>query len=240
MPHSLLLLLKGPMQSWGDESRYKTRATATTPTKSGIVGLIAAAQGRRRTDEIEDLAALKLAVRVDQSGSLLRDYQTAQPWQTKPNSAGQLVTRYFLSDAAFLVAVESEDRAQLENIAAALKSPVFPLFMGRRSCPVHPGLVVGLIDTDGEQALRGHDTWYATDQHKKQSPKDVSLALYRDAAPTETGGVPRQDVPLSFDPQHRHYGWRDVIRSDDVEIQNPDGKERVSPRDIYFETVVQA
>lgn len=228
------------MQSWGDESRFKTRATATTPTKSGIVGLIAAAQGRRRTDEIEDLAALKMAVRVDQSGSLLRDYQTAQPWQTRPNDSAQLVTRYFLSDAAFLVAVESEDRALLENIADALKSPAFPLFMGRRSCPVHPGLVVGILDAAGEQALRNHETWYATAQHKKQSPKDISLALYRDALPAEEGGVPRQDVPLSFDPQHRRYGWRDVIRCDDVEMHNPEGKEHTSPRDIYFETVVQA
>lgn len=228
------------MQSWGDESRFKTRATATTPTKSGIVGLIAAAQGRRRTDEIEDLAALKLAVRVDQSGSLLRDYQTAQDWQRKPNEAAQLVTRYFLSDAAFLVAVESDDRALLEKISDALRKPAFPLFMGRRSCPVHPGLVVGIVDNAGEQALREHKTWYATSQHKRQSPKGISLALYRDALPSEEGGVPRQDVPLSFDPQHRRYGWRDVIRCDDVEIHNPEGKEHPSPRDIYFETVVQA
>lgn len=228
------------MQSWGDESRFKIRATATTPTKSGIVGLIAAAQGRRRTDEIEDLAALNLAVRVDQSGSLLRDYQTAQEWQTKPNEPAQLVKRYFLSDAAFLAAVESDDRALLESIADSLKAPAYPLFMGRRSCPVHPGLVVGIADTGGEQALREHRTWYATAQHKRQSPKQVFLALYRDALATETNGVPRQDVPLSFDPQHRRYGWRDVIRCSDVEMQNPEGKEHSSSRDIYFETVVRA
>ena len=39
MSYSLLLLLKGPMQSWGDESRYGTRATGTTPSKSGVIGL---------------------------------------------------------------------------------------------------------------------------------------------------------------------------------------------------------
>lgn len=228
------------MQSWGDESRFKIRATATTPTKSGIVGLIAAAQGRRRTDEIEDLAALNMAVRVEQSGSLLRDYQTAQEWQTKPNEPAQLVTRYFLSDAAFLAAVESDDRALLENIAEALRSPAFPLFMGRRSCPVHPGLVVGVTDSGGEQSLRDHQHWYASAQHKRQSPQQVSLALYRDALAGESGGVPRQDVPLSFDPQHRRYGWRDVIRCEDVVLHNPEGKERSSSRDIYFETVMQA
>src|SRR5699024_12206037 len=90
MVHSLLLLLKGPMQSWGDESRFNVRATAATPTKSGIVGLIAAAQGRRRTDGGENLAKLRMAVRVDQRGSLLRDYQTAQPWLKNPGAKASL------------------------------------------------------------------------------------------------------------------------------------------------------
>ena len=240
MTHSLLLLLKGPMQSWGDESRYKTRATATTPTKSGIVGLIAAAQGRRRTDDIEDLAKLRLAVRVDQSGSLLRDYQTAQPWQTRPQDPAQLVTRYFLSDAAFVAAVEHDDRPLLESMAESLRKPTYPLFMGRRSCPVHPGLVIGIDDSDAETALRSHKTWYANDIHKQQAPKEVSLALYRDADGVEPGAVPRQDVPLSFDPKHRRYGWRNVVRCHDVELDNPRGIEASNSMDEFFEAVIRA
>lgn len=240
MTLSLLLLLKGPMQSWGDESRYKTRATATTPTKSGIVGLIAAAQGRRRTDDIEDLAKLRLAVRVDQSGSLLRDYQTAQPWQSRPQASAQLVTRYFLSDAAFVAAVEHEDRLLLEGIAESLRKPVYPLFMGRRSCPVHPGLVIGIEDSDAETALRRHETWYATEINKQQAPKEVSLALYRDAHGAEPGAIPRQDVPLSFDPQHRRYGWRNVVRCHDVVLDNPRGIEASNSTDEFFEAVIRA
>lgn len=46
------------MQSWGTTSRYKQRATDAMPTKSGVLGLIASAQGRRRTDPLEDLADL--------------------------------------------------------------------------------------------------------------------------------------------------------------------------------------
>ncbi|WP_300613886.1 type I-E CRISPR-associated protein Cas5/CasD [Corynebacterium sp.] len=240
MTHSLLLLLKGPMQSWGDESRFHIRATATTPTKSGIVGLIAAAQGRRRTDGVEDLAKLRMAVRVDQSGSLLRDYQTAQPWQTKPNANASLVTRYFLSDAAFVAAVEAEDKELLDGIAEALRSPKFPLYMGRRSCPVHPGLVIGVVEGDAEIAVRGHATWHATKTHRKESPKTVSLAIYRDAHPGEGGSVPRQDVPVSFSPEHRKYGWREVIRAEDVEIDNPDGDEKFATGDVFFETVMRA
>lgn len=240
MTHSLLLLLKGPMQSWGDESRFKIRATATTPTKSGVVGLIAAAQGRRRTDPVEDLAQLRMAIRVDQSGSLLRDYQTAQPWQTKPDASAQLVTRYFLSDAAFVVAIQSEDKEMLEAIANELNRPAFPLYMGRRSCPVHPGLVVGVVEGDAESALRTHSTWHATSAHRKESPRTVSLAIYRDANPGESGSIPRQDVPLSFNPERREYGWREVIRAEDAELSNPDGDERLAEGDMFFEAVMRA
>ena len=51
----LLLRLAGPLQSWGVKSRFTVRATELAPTKSGIIGMLAAAVGRRRTDPIEDL-----------------------------------------------------------------------------------------------------------------------------------------------------------------------------------------
>ena len=38
----LLLRLAGPMQAWGDASRFTTRQTRTEPTKSGVLGLLAA------------------------------------------------------------------------------------------------------------------------------------------------------------------------------------------------------
>lgn len=236
MASSLLLLLKGPMQSWGDESRYKTRATAATPTKSGIVGLLAAAQGRRRTDPVEDLAELTLAVRVDQSGSLLRDYQTAQPWLADPKASASLVTRYFLSDAAFVAAIESPRREVLEGLAEALNSPAYPLFLGRRSCPVPPDLVLGIADAPAEDALREHRVWHATTVHMKEREKHVKLPIYRDALPGEAGAFPRQDVPLSFDPRHRKYGWRNVLLSSYVEFDNELGRSD----DDFFSAVVSA
>ena len=69
----LVLRLAGPLQSWGSSSQFNRRETDDRPTKSGVIGLLAAAQGRRRSDPIEDLVDVKLAVRVDQPGSLLRD-----------------------------------------------------------------------------------------------------------------------------------------------------------------------
>ena len=52
----LLLRLCGPMQSWGVQSRFSVRDTGLEPSKSGVVGLLAAALGRPRDAEIADLA----------------------------------------------------------------------------------------------------------------------------------------------------------------------------------------
>ena len=74
----LLLRLAGPLQSWGTSSRFVRRNTDRVPSKSGIIGLLAAAQGRRRIDPIEDPLHLRIGVRVDQPGHLERDFQTAR------------------------------------------------------------------------------------------------------------------------------------------------------------------
>ncbi len=60
----LLLRLAGPMQSWGDASRFNRRETRTEPTKSAVIGLLASAQGRTREDPIEDLLQLSFGVRI--------------------------------------------------------------------------------------------------------------------------------------------------------------------------------
>lgn len=234
MSATLLLLLKGPMQSWGHTSRYRDRTTASYPTKSGVVGLLAAAEGRRRSEPIEDLARLRFAVRVDQPGALLRDYQTAQRWQSGGSTS--LVGRYYLSDAVFLAALESPERELLDGIAEALFSPRFPLFLGRRSCPANPDLLQGVHDADAVSTLRSAD-WFASEAHRRTRPQQLSLPIFRDALPGEKGD-PRQDVPLSFDQAHRRYGWRDVVQdAEGATVENPLGTRKVDP---FFEEVISA
>jgi CRISPR-associated protein, Cas5e family len=194
------------MQSWGDSSRYKQRTTEQVPTKSGIIGLLAAAEGRRRSDPIEDLAELKLAVRIDQPGSLLRDYQTAIAEGAKHAS---LVTRYYLADAAFVAAVESQHREIIDGLAQALRHPRFPLYLGRRSCPAPARLVLGVVEKRAVSAVRD-EPWHAADFHRRARAKNVELPIFRDANPGEKG-VPKQDVPISYAQEHRQYAWRDVV-----------------------------
>ena len=50
MAELMMLRLEGLLQSWGESSAWDNRGTASIPTKSGIVGLLACAMGLHRTD----------------------------------------------------------------------------------------------------------------------------------------------------------------------------------------------
>lgn len=229
---TLLLSLRAPMQAWGAQSRFTTRATGHEPTRSGVLGLLAAAQGRRRTDPIEDLVDLEFAVRVDQPGTLLRDFQTAQRWETGHRLP--LTTRYYLSDAVFVAAVGGPQEL-LEGLAEALRAPVFPLFLGRRSCPAGPDLLIGTRYGSPEEALRA-EPWRAADWYRRTQPTQVELPILRDARPGERGDAVR-DVPVSFDPRHRQYAWREVVRAEPAVVGNSVGR---SPEDPFLATVMGA
>ena len=158
---TLLLRLQGPMQSWGTTSRFDERDTQLEPSKSGVLGLICAALGRDRSESVDDLAALQMGVREDREGVVLRDYQTATGIV---NAAGKVdmkrtvvSPRYYLSDAAFLVGFEGE-RALLDQIHQALKTPHWPLSLGRKGCLPSPPVYLpdGVRDSVLLEALRDY------------------------------------------------------------------------------------
>lgn len=151
---TLLLRLQGPMQSWGTTSRFDERETQLEPSKSGVLGLICAALGRDRAEPVDDLAALAMGVRIDREGTPMRDYQTATGVliaSGKPDLKRTVVSpRYYLADAAFLVGLEGADRTLLAAVHNALRQPVWPLALGRKSfVPASPVyLPDGLQDGD--------------------------------------------------------------------------------------------
>ncbi|MFE6187650.1 type I-E CRISPR-associated protein Cas5/CasD [Streptomyces sp. NPDC056465] len=73
-PQVLLVRLAAPLQSWGVVSRFSRRDTQPRPTKSGVIGLCAAALGLDRSDDLGKLAKVRFGVRADQPGTPLRDY----------------------------------------------------------------------------------------------------------------------------------------------------------------------
>ena len=99
---TLLLRFAGPMQAWGVDARFDVCRTNREPTKSGVIGLLAAALGLRRDAPLDDLTALRFGVRVDREGQLLRDlhmvhgekdYRTMRYYHQKDGGAGQTAGR---------------------------------------------------------------------------------------------------------------------------------------------------
>lgn len=201
---TLLLRLAAPLQAWGAESKYEIRRTGREPTKSGVIGLLMAALGCRRDDAetIRLLNALRMGVRVDRAGEMLRDYHTAH---TEKGTA-YITNRYYLSDAVFVVGLESTDVALLERLEQALHAPVFPLFLGRRSCPPTLPLSLGIRTENLEQALRAEP---CQDAAWRSRHADREMRLILEGAEESRGTVRRlRDRPVSFAPERREYGYR--------------------------------
>lgn len=123
--------------------------------------------------------------------------------------------RYYLADAVFLAGIEG-DRPLLEGIDEALQHPAFPLYLGRRSCPPTHPVSLGLREATLLDALRA-EPWLASPWFRKRHRGhvfDAELLLDQEVVPAEERGAARgsRDVPVSFDPRRRDYGFRQVER----------------------------
>ncbi len=199
----LLLRLVAPMQSWGTQSHFSVRETGLEPSKSGVIGLLCAALGRGRTESVDDLAALRMGVRVDVEGKLQKDFHTAQDVlqaDGKDIKPTEMSNRYYLADARFLVGLEGEE-ALLRRLHEALRAPVWPLYLGRKAfVPSQPvWLRDGMRPDEGlEEALERYP-WLGSAWQKKP-PERLRLMIEE-----QDGYEIRRDHPVSFDPLRRRY-----------------------------------
>lgn len=221
---TLLLRLAAPLQSWGVDAKFDRRGTERLPTKSGVIGLVAAALERRRNESIDDLQALRFGVRIDREGALLRDYHTA-----KSEKAAYVTYRYFLSDAVFLAGLEG-DQKLLSGIEHALGSPAFPLFLGRRSCPPEGRVSLGIrMGKTLLEALR-EEPWLISDWAKKREAPQTHLRIVTDAGEEDTIAYFQRDVPVSFNQTHRRFGFRRVYESAPLIVSNSYSRRAVTLR----------
>lgn len=207
----LLMRLAGPLQSWGSSSRFARRSTDPEPTKSGVIGLIAAARGVDRKASLDEFAGLRFGVRTDQPGRLLEDFQTAR---TLDGVSLPLSRRFYLSDAVFLAGVESGDAKQLESYREALAAPQYPLFLGRRSCPPDGPIRTWIVEAPLETALHDMD-WQASKVYRarhRQSPRSLPISCDAPSGSATGEAESKRDVPHSFDPRGRRYGTRLVVK----------------------------
>ncbi len=207
---SVLLRLEGPLQAWGTRSRFPYRDTEREPSKSGVLGLVAAALGMPRDDDarLARLAEACVGVRVDREGGAMDDYHTAgagrfarKEHRVFGTSDPVITRRAYLTDASFLVALGFDDKALAEEVDGALGDPRWPLFLGRRACPPSLPVRAGSTEGDPEGALRAAP-WPST------MPPAAPIRLVLECAASE--GEPRQDQPLSFRLHARRFARRFV------------------------------
>lgn len=210
MSHTLLIPLVGPIQSWGSRSRFDDRDTHMEPTKSGVIGLVCAALGRKRTEPIEDLTSLRFGVRVDAQGGLLTDFHTAQEVIRASGSGHTTVTskRHYLVDSSFLVGLEGTeaDLDLLRRVEARLRDPVWTLALGRRSCPlaVPPFFPGGSVRENRtlEEAL-AEEPWHPL---RTLPPWEQPPLQLRSLIEEPGGSIVIADSPISF--AARRFGLR--------------------------------
>jgi len=201
---TLLLRLVGPMQSWGTTSRFDQRDTGKEPSKSGVIGLLAAALGIDRANwtDLEPLTHLSMGVRHDRPGVPNRDYQTAgcaaintiikaDGTQAKD---GVVSHRFYLADAAFLVGLESGDLAILENVHAALRDPVWPPALGRKSyVPSEPIWIENGVQDAPLRDVLARSSWIASQRRWEELPEKLLVSFESE----DGSGVLKMDQPLS-------------------------------------------
>lgn len=226
----LLMVLKGPLQSWGSSSRFARRDTDAFPTKSGVIGMIAAALGIGREDSLSRFAGLRFGVRADQPGTLMSDYQTARPRK----GLLPVSRRFYLQDAVFVAAVESENRLELEAFQTALRSPYYPLYLGRRTCVPDGPVKTFLVDATLEVALR-ELPWQAEEWYQMRVARRMKQG--RTSMETSYSGIAEivvepmasemehhgfsttlNDEPVSFSPHRRIWSSRRYQQIDPVNL----------------------
>ena len=196
---TLLLRFAGPLQAWGADSRFDVRRTNREPTKSGVIGLIASALGLRRDAPLDELNRLYFGVRVDREGVLLRDLHTVR----KDKNTSYMTTRYYLSDAVFLIGLHSDDEALMQRLEHAVRNPAHPLFLGRRSCPPEGRVCLGLRQMPLEEALKSEPSLIPPKPFKPSEPQRARIVL------DDPHGTARlNDLPVSFSPYNRQYAYR--------------------------------
>ena len=221
----LLLRLEAPLQSWGLHGRFSSKDTYRSPTKSGVVGLIANAMGRDRTDPIDDIAQCTMAVRIDREPRIETDFQTAGSGNAEPllslhgrekigyfapksesdtakGSNPIVMRRHYLADGSFVVALGGPPDT-LTAAATAVQAPARPLYLGRRGfIPTRP-IFEGLVE-----AADLLDALHQAPHHGTGETQRIRCVLEETSQEKADDTIP--DIPTSFAPNRRAYRLRHV------------------------------
>ena len=216
MREFLIMRLYGPMASWGDIAVGEQRLSQGHPTKSAVIGILAAAIGIRRDEEEKQQALSKgysMAVRVDSQGALLRDYHTVQlpppdrgrTYYTRREETSLpkfamntiLSQRDYRIDAHYTVALFSDNTKPFtfEQLVNALKTPRYTLYLGRKSCPLAFPLIPKIIKAENlkqafDQLPIDNELYSASMFSTSDTENDITY--YWEGMSREESGLPTQ------------------------------------------------
>lgn len=255
MQEFLTFQLYGPMAAWGDIAVGEARPTSLHPSKSSIIGLVAASLGIPRStknnthaDEQAEQDLLNLAqnlgfaVCVGASGSPLRDYHTAQVPSSKKNQTFYtrrdelseiklntiLSSRDYRCDPFYRIVLwrrRDELSFSLQKIQKALAFPHFPLYLGRRSCPLSLPLNPEIIEAKNLLEIWGQiskkENSGIADILREQIRFESPVFLHWETLPRENpediSGIPPQMTVLRRDiwasPKRRQFLTREEHKS---------------------------
>jgi CRISPR system Cascade subunit CasD len=174
LSRALAILLDAPMQSWGSSSRFTRRETEAFPTKSALLGLLAAAAGidKNASDEVEKLApyctlgftVYRLPRACGRLAQRLSDFHTVgggydakvsafdkmsipRKASGGPSANAVITHRTYLTEARFIVSFEGDPQI-IAKAVRHLENPVWGVWFGRKNClPAMPLSPVTGVDT---------------------------------------------------------------------------------------------
>lgn len=222
MTEWLVFQLYGPLASWGDIAIGEYRPSCDRPTRSAVIGLIAAALGVRydQQDELDAITrGYRIAYRMDDEGMVMRDYHTThvpasgtgrnrhifatrrdELMAPEKDISTVLSSRDYRCDASVTVFVTATENPPylLRDLIEVLKNPVFVLYLGRKSCPLALPLNPRIINADSlaDACAQIPPPLFSL---KKHLPSQVRIFWEEgiNAGLSELHAVIRRDEPMS-------------------------------------------
>lgn len=231
----LIFRLYGPMASWGDIAIGEFRPSFSHPTKSAVLGLLAAAIGIDRNDQssLDRVnSAYGIALLVENRGVLLSDFHTAQAPRSSSNhylltrkdevtaaqedTKAQAIISYreYYCDALSLVCLWGWDEHppySLAELREALNKPRFPLYLGRKSCPPSLPLCPQLFRSVSlDRAIK--ETKFPDTQFLQGLNRERTQGLWWETTPDQ--GIEPQHVSTRRDSPLNRRAWQFADREE--------------------------
>jgi CRISPR system Cascade subunit CasD len=217
MARYLILKLEGVLQAYGGHTFEDVRPSELIPTRSALLGLLAACCGIPRTQraELQALAeSVLFSVRMDTRPLKMIDYHTvknARDGYTGLKSHDTIQSwREYLQDAKYTVAITNTAHASisLDQLKQAIQKPYYTPYLGRRSCPITRPLYFAELDAEHALAALAYcepktGTIYTEENHAafigkpKQLLRDVPISTRKRQFATRTVTILAGDTHAS-------------------------------------------